>query len=96
MIMVINWRGEEVISLPITEMTLFEAETDKSLIITGLYVEDSMARRLQALGLNEGTRIKVKQRKKKGALIVQVRGTKLALGKHITAGIKVKEDSSNG
>lgn len=72
-------------------MTLYEAQKDKSYIIDGLFVEPSITRRLQALGLNDGTRITVLNRKKRGALIIQVRGTRLALGKHISSNIEIKE-----
>ena len=57
---------------------------------SAVHVEDSISRRLQALGLNDGTMIKILNRKKKGALIIQVRGTRLALGQHISSGIEVK------
>ena len=72
-------------------MTLYDAQKDGSYIIDGLYVEPSITRRLQALGLNEGTKITVLNRKKHGALIIQVRGTRLALGRHISSNIEIKE-----
>lgn len=72
-------------------MSLFEGEKGKSYEISGLYVEDGITRRLQALGLNDGTVVSVLNRKKNGALIIRVRGTGLAVGKHISAGIEVKE-----
>lgn len=72
-------------------MTLYEASKGKSYYIEGLYVEPSITRRLQALGLNDGTMIQVLNRKKKGALIIQVRGTRLALGKHLSSNIEIKE-----
>lgn len=71
-------------------MTLYEADKGQSYYITGLYVEPSITRRLQALGLNDGTVVKVLNRKKRGALIIQVRGTRLALGKHISSNIEIK------
>ena len=71
-------------------MTLYEAEKNRSYCISGLYVEPSLTRRLQALGLNDGTTIRVLNRKKKGALIIQVRGTRLALGRHISSNIEIK------
>lgn len=74
-------------------MSLYEGEINKSYEIRGLYVEEGLTRRLQALGLNDGTIIKVLGRKKKGALIVKVRGTRLAIGRHISQGIEVKEDA---
>ncbi|MDE6608377.1 MAG: ferrous iron transport protein A [Lachnospiraceae bacterium] len=72
-------------------MTLFEAKKGISYIVKGLFVEEAITRRLQALGLNDGTTITVLNRKKKGALIIKVRGTRLALGKHIASSIEVEE-----
>ncbi|MGN0166830.1 MAG: ferrous iron transport protein A [Acetatifactor sp.] len=72
-------------------MTLYEAEKGKSYFIEGLYVEPAITRRLQALGLNDGTKVYILNRKRKGALIVQVRGTRLALGRHISSNIEIKE-----
>ncbi len=71
-------------------MTLYEAVKDKKYIVEGLHVEGALTRRLQALGLNDGTEITVLNRKKQGALIIRVRGTRLALGKHICQGIEVR------
>ncbi|MBO5056895.1 MAG: FeoA domain-containing protein [Lachnospiraceae bacterium] len=72
-------------------MSLFEGKKDKNYEILGLHVEEGITRRLQALGLNDGTVITVLNRKKNGALIIRVRGTRLAIGKHISMGIEVKE-----
>lgn len=76
-------------------MTLYDAEKDKEYTIEGLYVEEAVTRRLQALGLNDGTRIKVLNRKRKGALIIKVRGTRLALGRHLSSNIEVKEERAD-
>ncbi|MGN0425561.1 MAG: ferrous iron transport protein A [Acetatifactor sp.] len=73
-------------------MTLFETEKGKRYRIKGLYVDPGITRRLQALGLNDGTDITVLNRKHQGALIIQVRGTRLALGKYISSGIEVSEE----
>lgn len=75
-------------------MTLYEAEKGASCLIKGLYVEPAITRRLQALGLNDGTTVNVLNRKKHGALIIQVRGTRLALGKHISSNIEIKLENS--
>ncbi len=72
-------------------MTLYEAEKGRSYCIEGLSVEPGITRRLQALGLNDGTEIKILNRKRKGALIIQVGGTRLALGKHISSNIGIQE-----
>ncbi len=72
-------------------MTLYEARKDQEYLVEGLFVEEAVTRRLQALGLNDGTRIRVLNRKRQGALIIQVRGTRLALGRHLSANIEVRE-----
>ncbi len=72
-------------------MTLYEAQKGSSYCIRGLYVEPVITRRLEALGLNDGTIINVLNRKKHGALIIRVRGTRLALGKHISSNIEISE-----
>ncbi len=72
-------------------MTLYEAKKGGKYCILGLYVEPIITRRLQALGMNDGTVVTVLNRKSKGALIVQVRGTRLALGRHISSNIEVKD-----
>lgn len=77
-------------------MILFDAETNKQYTIEGLFVEEAITRRLQALGMNDGTVVTVLSRKKRGAMIVRVRGTRLALGRHISAGIEVKEMKQEG
>ena len=71
-------------------MSLFEGTKGSSYEILGLRVEEGITRRLQALGLNDGTVITVLNRKKNGALIIRVRGTRLAVGMHISQGIEVK------
>lgn len=46
-------------------MSLFDGIAGKNYEIKGLYVEEGITRRLQALGLNDGTVISVLNRKKK-------------------------------
>lgn len=75
-------------------MTLYEAQKNQEYIIEGLFVEEAVTRRLQALGLNDGTRVKVLNKKKRGALIIQVRGTRLALGKHLSSNIEIRGEAS--
>ena len=77
-------------------MMLYDAKKGKRYCVLGLYVEPQITRRLQALGLNDGTVVNVLNRKKKGALIIQVRGTRLALGKHISSNIEIGEMEEKG
>lgn len=55
------------------------------------HLELPVERRLEALGLTAGTDITVLNKKKKGAVIVKVRGTRFAVGQHIAQGIQIKE-----
>ena len=72
-------------------MTLYDGTAGASYQVEGVFVEEAVTRRLQALGINDGTWVRILNRKKKGAMIIQVRGTRLALGRHISACIEVKE-----
>ena len=74
-------------------MSLFEGLKGNNYEIRGLYVEEGITRRLQALGLNDGTLVTVLNRKKNGALIIRVRGTRLAIGSHISQGSEVEESA---
>lgn len=74
-------------------MTLYEGETGQIYSVRELSMEEGLTRRLQALGLNEGTRVRILNRKKKGSLILSVRGTRLAVGKHITTHIEVEKQA---
>lgn len=76
-------------------MTLFDGQRNCTYEVCGVYVEEAVTRRLQALGLNDGTKIMILNRKKNGALIIRVRGTRLALGKHISSGIEVREEEKD-
>lgn len=48
-------------------------------------------RRLESMGLIEGSTISILNKKKHGAVIVKVRGIRLAVGQHIAQGIQVRE-----
>ncbi|MBQ2119415.1 MAG: ferrous iron transport protein A [Peptococcaceae bacterium] len=73
-------------------MNLNDSYIDKTyrvVQVTGL--ELPVERRLEALGLTEGTRITVLNKKNKGAVIVKVRGSRFAVGNNIAAGIRIEE-----
>ena len=46
--------------------------------------------RLEVLGMLEGTVISVVNRKKRGAMIIKIRGTRFAIGEQITKNIEVE------
>ena len=70
---------------------LWDAELKKEYTVENIFLENPISRRLEALGINEGTPVMVLTRKRSGALIVKIRGTRLALGKHITSNIEITE-----
>ena len=45
-------------------MTLADAKKNEDYLIKGLFVEEAVTRRLQALGLNDGVKISVLNRKR--------------------------------
>ena len=71
-------------------MTLYEGKIGNSYEISEVFVEENITRRLEALGLNAKTVVTILNRKMKGAMIIKVRGTLLAIGKHIAKSIEVK------
>lgn len=72
-------------------MTLYEGTVGNHYEISGIYVENQITRRLEALGMNDKTIVYVMNKKRHGAMIIKVRGSRLALGKHIVRSIEVKE-----
>lgn len=70
-------------------MTLYDGEMQKDYRLKSLALNERILRRLEALGMNEGTQVRILNRKKRGAMIIQVRGTRLALGRAITEQIGV-------
>ena len=72
-------------------MTLHEGIPGSMYVVESMELNDKVGRRLEALGMIRGTKLEVLNRKKNGTMIFKVRGTRLAIGKEISAGINVKE-----
>lgn len=53
-------------------------------------LELPVERRLEAIGLTAGTNIAILNKKRKGAMIVKVRGTRFAVGQNIAQGIEIE------
>ncbi len=75
-------------------MTLEEAKVGEDYIIKSFDFDIKTVRRLESLGMTRGTKIKVLNRNRGGAVIFIVRGTRLALGKQIAQSIQMVEDKS--
>lgn len=71
-------------------MKLNQAELLRGYRITSVREQERIQRRLEALGILEGTRIEILGRKRNGATIIKVRGTRWALGNDIAEGIEVE------
>lgn len=70
-------------------MKLYDGEIGKSYTVREVLLEERLTRRLEALGVNEHTKVTVLNKKKSGTLIINVRGTRLALGQKIADGIEI-------
>lgn len=70
---------------------LWEGHPSKTYIIERILLDDLLARRLEALGMNEGTKVRILTKKRSGAMVIKLRGSRLALGRQITSSIEVSE-----
>lgn len=73
-------------------MTLLDCPPAHSCRVQELDLPLELARRLEALGLIGGSRVDVLRKKRRGAMIITVRGTRFAVGRDIAAHITVRED----
>lgn len=73
------------------KMTLHEGEPGAQYAVKQLELPIRLERRLEALGLMKGALITVLRKKKRGAMIVTVRGTRFAVGQDISEHISVSE-----
>ncbi len=71
-------------------MKLHEGEIGKTYIVYSVMVDDTITRRLEALGVNEMTPVTLMNKKGSGTVIIKVRGTRLALGRRISEGIEIR------
>lgn len=72
-------------------MTLKQGKNHTTYRVKSVDIELQLERRLEALGLTEGSLITVLNNDKKGALTARFRGTRFALGKRIADHIEITE-----
>lgn len=72
-------------------MKLNQADILQNYRITSVQGQEKIQRRLEALGILEGTKVVVLNRKRNGSTIIKVRGSRWALGNEIAEGIEVEE-----
>lgn len=75
-------------------MTLKQGLTNHTYTVKNIAIELGLERRLEALGLTEGTQVTILNNAKKGSLILRFRGTRFALGKRIADHIDIQEVAS--
>ena len=72
-------------------MVLKEGKNHHTYKVLSIHIEPQLERRLESLGLTEGSLITVLNNEKKGALTARFRGTRFALGKRIADNIEIAE-----
>ncbi|MBH1940350.1 ferrous iron transport protein A [Mobilitalea sibirica] len=72
-------------------MTLLNATIGYTYMVNSLELDKVTVRRLEALGLTRGTKIKLLNRNRGGSVIFMVRGSRLAVGKKIADSIQMRE-----
>ncbi|MCI9080784.1 MAG: ferrous iron transport protein A [Lachnospiraceae bacterium] len=70
-------------------MTILEGIIRHDYIVTDIVMDKTIMRRLEALGINSGSRLQMMNQKKNGTVIIKVRGTRWAIGRDIAGGIQV-------
>ncbi len=76
-------------------MVLKEGKNHHTYEVLSIHIELQLERRLQALGLTEGSLITILNNDKQGSLTAKFRGTRFALGKRIADNIEVVEVMTN-
>lgn len=76
-------------------MVLKEGKNHHTYEVLSIHIELQLERRLQALGLTEGSLITILNNDKHGSLTAKFRGTRFALGKRIADNIEVAEVSAH-
>ena len=72
-------------------MKLNESIIGHTYRVESVSVNETITRRLEALGVNNMTPVTLLNKKGSGSVIFKVRGTRLAVGKRISDGIEVSE-----
>lgn len=73
-------------------MRLNEGVIGQTYLVTSVVVDETITRRLEALGVNEQTPVTILNKKGSGSVIFKVRGTRLAVGRRISDGIEIHDE----
>ncbi len=72
-------------------MKLNEGQIGHTYLVEGVAVDETLARRLAALGVNDMTPVTILNKKGGGSVIFKVRGTRLAVGRRISDGVLIRD-----
>ena len=72
-------------------MKLSDAKKGTSHTVCGIELDLKVKRRLQMLGMTHGTKIDILNKKATGPMIINVRGTRFAIGKKFCDGIILED-----
>lgn len=72
-------------------MKLTDGEKDRRYTVRSMELPLQTERRLEALGMTEGTQVYLVNKKRHGAVIVKLRGTRFAFGRQIAEQVEVTE-----
>ncbi len=75
-------------------MTLFECAVGVPARVIKIGLEANVKRRLEILGMTENSAVEVLGRKRRGAMIIRVRGTRFAVGRRFAEGIFVEVEKN--
>lgn len=70
-------------------MRVVEGKIGAAYIIEKIKLEPGLERRLEILGMTEGSQITILNKKNGGAVILKVRGARFAVGNEIARGIQI-------
>lgn len=76
-------------------MKLIEGNVGQDYKVSETSLPPEMERRLEALGLTYGSVISVMNKKKHGAMVIKIRGTRFAVGKNIAENVNIQEAESH-
>lgn len=70
-------------------MKISQCEVGEIHRVVEIQLDEEVKRRFQMLGMTDGVDIEILNKKKNGAVIIKVRGTRFAIGKRFADGVVV-------
>lgn len=70
-------------------MRLIDGEKGFIYEVEKINLDKNVKRRLEAIGMTENSRVFILNKKRNGAIIVKIRGTRFALGKKFAEGVEI-------